>query len=161
VGIWLFVGLWMVAILFTSSVSAPAEGGPGILGFLKAKGGHVFVYAVLGWSLASALTSRAAGIGLGRRAGVALAVAVAALFAALDETRQGFVYGRTALPADVLLDTASATVGALLQRWQCRAAGTPSTPERDLPIAAGDPVGIVKRPSTDTHAAAVTRDDHL
>ncbi|MDP8925284.1 MAG: VanZ family protein [Chloroflexota bacterium] len=115
--IWLFIGLWMVAILFTSSISAPPETAGSVWGLVKAKSGHVFVYAVLGWSLFGALTSPRAGFGLGSR--LALVVTVA-LFAALDETRQSFVYGRTALPTDVLLDTASALAGALLHQRQAR-----------------------------------------
>jgi len=114
--IWLFLGLWMAAILFTSSVAAPPEPGAGGFGFLKAKAGHLFVYGVLGWTLASALTSGRAGFGLGPRVALAATVTGAALFAAFDETRQSFVYGRSGLPADVALDVVSALAGALLHQ---------------------------------------------
>ena len=114
--IWLFIGLWMTAILYTSSISAPPETAGSLFGFLKAKAGHVFVYAVLGWSIFSALTSRRAGFGLRGRLALPAVLLVAVAFAAFDETRQSFVYGRTALPADVLLDTVSALAGALLHQ---------------------------------------------
>ncbi len=125
--IWLFVGLWMAVILFTSSISAPPETVSSLVGFLRAKAGHVFVYAVLGWSLFGALTSRRAGFELRSRVALPVAVIVVVLFAAFDETRQSFVYGRTALPTDVLLDTISGLVGALLhERWMRRSASAAS-----------------------------------
>ena len=127
-GVWLFLGLWMAAILFTSSVAAPPEAAGAGFGFLKAKAGHVFVYGVLGWTLAAALTSPRAGFGLGSRTALAATVAGAALFATFDETRQSFVYGRTALPADVALDTLSALAGALLH--QRRRGGLDDRPPR-------------------------------
>jgi len=136
VAIWLFVGLWMAAILFTSSISAPPETGSSTLGFLKAKAGHVFVYAVLGWSMFGALTGPRAGFGLRPRVALPAAVLAVALFAALDETRQSFVYGRTALPTDVVLDTVSGLVGAMLN--QRRARGRVSSgPDSGKPGIAG------------------------
>ena len=128
--IWLFVGLWMVAILFTSSISAPPETVSSLVGFLRAKAGHVFVYAVLGWSLFGALMSPRAGFGLRSRVAVPVAVVVVALFAAFDETRQSFVYGRTGLATDVVLDTVSGLAGALLHGRRARAR-TPAAPGRD------------------------------
>lgn len=120
----------MALILFTSSISAPPETASSLLGFLRAKAGHVFVYAVLGWSLFWALTSPRAGFGLRSRDGVAATVAIIAMFAALDETRQSFVYGRTALPTDVLLDSVSGLVGALLHQRRA-GAKTPAAPDHD------------------------------
>ena len=135
--IWLFLGLWMAVILFTSSISAPPETVSSLLGFLKAKAGHVFVYAVLGWSLFGALTSPRAGFGLRARPSVPAVVMIVALFAAFDETRQSFVYGRTALPTDVLLDTFSGLAGALLHHRRGRGSAT-ATPGRH-------PSGVVGR----------------
>ena len=130
--IWLFVGLWMAAILFTSSVAAPPETGASILGFLKAKGGHVFVYATLGWALRYALTSPRGGFGFGGVAALFGTLATAIVFAIIDETRQSFVYGRTALPTDVLLDSVAAVAGAVLQqrsaRWLWSIPHEPSSP---------------------------------
>ena len=52
---WLAVGLWYAAIIFTSSLaSAPTTDQP-LIDYLINKGGHVFVYAVLGWLVADAL----------------------------------------------------------------------------------------------------------
>jgi VanZ family protein len=130
VAIWLFIGLWMAVILFTSSISAPPETVSSLFGFLRAKAGHVFVYAVLGWSLFGALTSPRAGFGLRSRYGVPAVVVIVALFAALDETRQSFAYGRTALPTDVLLDTASGLAGALLHQRRARTK-TSAAPRHD------------------------------
>jgi len=118
--IWLFIGLWMAAILFTSSVAAPPETGASILGILKAKGGHVFVYATLGWALRYALTSPRGGLGFGRVVALIGTLATAIVFAIIDETRQSFVYGRTALPTDVLLDSVAAVAGAVLQQRSAR-----------------------------------------
>ena len=126
--IWLFIGLWMAAILFTSSVAAPPEMGASILGFLKAKGGHVFVYATLGWALRYALTSPRGGFGFGGIAALVGTLATAIVFAIVDETRQSFVYGRTALPTDVLLDSVAALAGAVLQQRSARwLTASPST----------------------------------
>ena len=130
--IWLFVGLWMAVILFTSSISAPPETVSSLVGFLRAKAGHVFVYAVLGWSLFGALASARAGFELRARVALPVAVVVVGLFAALDETRQSFVYGRTALPTDVVLDTVSGLVGALLHQRRSRATRT-AAPGDDAP----------------------------
>ena len=130
--IWLFIGLWMSVILFTSSISAPPETVSSLVGLLRAKAGHVFVYAVLGWALFGALTSPRAGFELRSRFGVPAAVLVVALFAAFDETRQSFVYGRTGLPTDVLLDSVSGLVGTLLHQRQSHAR-SPATPGDDPP----------------------------
>lgn len=128
--IWLFVGIWMAVILFTSSISAPPDTAGSLLGLLRVKAGHVFVYAVLGWSLFGALASPRAGFGLRSRVALPVAVVVVALFAALDETRQSFVYGRTALPTDVVLDTVSGFAGSLLHQRRA-GGGTPAVPGHD------------------------------
>ena len=134
--IWYFVGLWMAAILFTSSISAPPETGSSLLGLLRAKAGHVFVYAVLGWALFGALTAPRAGFGLRSRLALPAVALTVVLFAALDETRQSFVYGRSALPTDVLLDTVSGLAGALLHQRRVRGSGA-RPPEGDLPDQVG------------------------
>jgi VanZ family protein len=114
---WLVVGLWYAAIIFTSSLaSAPTTDQP-LLDYLINKGGHVFVYAILGWLVAEALTAPAAGLALDRRLALAVTIVVSALLAGLDETRQSFVYGRTGMLSDVILDTVAASGGALLHHW--------------------------------------------
>jgi VanZ family protein len=120
---WLAVGIWCVAILFTSSLASTPEEGQPLLGYLKAKGGHVFVYAVLGWLLTETLRSPWAGLGLPARVAVPLAIVAGTIMASLDETRQLFVYSRTGQPSDVLLDTLSVSGGALLHYWLVRPVG--------------------------------------
>ena len=82
------------------------------------KGGHAFVYAVLGILLLRALapTARRPGLRLG-----ALAVALAALYAVTDEFHQSLIPGRGPHVVDVLIDIAGAALGvALLTWWRSR-----------------------------------------
>src|SRR5581483_9753337 len=131
---WLAVGLWYAAIVFTSSLaSTPDEGRP-LLSYLMNKGGHVFVYAVLGGLLVETLTSPRAGLSLQRRAAVVVTIVLGACLASLDETRQTFVYGRTGQPSDVLLDTVSLSGGTLLWAWLAQRLG--STPLAQPPADA-------------------------
>jgi VanZ family protein len=125
---WLVLGLWYAAILFTSSLTVPPEVGQPWLGFAKAKGGHIFVYAVLGWLLMETLRSRRAGFGLAARLALPVTIIASAILASLDETRQTFVYGRTGQVADVLLDTLSLSGGALLHQWLLRGLGGQPVP---------------------------------
>ncbi len=111
---WLALGLWYAAIVYTSSLTSSPETGQPLRDYLIAKSGHVFVYGVLGWIVSEALTSPRAGLNLSRRIAQAVTVLVGIVLAALDETRQSFVYGRTALPTDVLLDTVALSGGTLL-----------------------------------------------
>jgi VanZ family protein len=122
-GRWLAVGLWYAAILFTSSLaSSPVTGQP--LGdYLVAKAGHVVVYCLLGWLAVDALTAPAAGVTLRRRTALVVTVLVGIILATLDETRQAFVYGRTGLPTDVLLDAIAVSGGALLHHRLAGRAG--------------------------------------
>lgn len=114
---WLALGLWYAAIIYTSSLtSAPVSGQP-LSDFLIAKFGHVFVYSVLGWVAAEALTAPAAGLALRGRVARLTTIVLGMVLAALDETRQSFVYGRTGQLADVLLDTLAVSGGALLHHW--------------------------------------------
>jgi VanZ family protein len=132
---WLALGLWYAAIVFTSSLASAPVTDQSLTDFLIAKGGHVFVYGVLGWLASEALTSPAAGVGLGRRIAVAVTVLTGAVLASLDETRQVFVYGRTALVSDAILDTCAVSGGALLHQWL--ALGTGSPPRADEQPQAG------------------------
>src|SRR5437016_1362339 len=114
---WLAVGLWYAAIIVTSSLTSTPDNGRPLLGYLMNKGGHIFVYAVLGWLLVDTLTSARAGLSIRRRLAVAITIAAGVALASLDETRQTFVYGRTGQPSDVLLDTLSLSTGAVLCEW--------------------------------------------
>ena len=111
---WLALGLWYAAILFTSSLASTPDSGQPLRDYLISKAGHVFVYSVLGWMLADALSVEAAGLPLGRRMALAVTILTGIALAALDETRQSFVYGRSGVPSDVLIDTVALTGGALL-----------------------------------------------
>ena len=55
-----------------------------------------------------------------------MAVLTGAALATLDETRQSFVYGRSALASDAILDTCAVSGGALLHQWLALRAGSPS-----------------------------------
>ena len=114
---WFALGLWYAAIVFTSSLaSAPVTGQP--LGdYLVAKTGHVVVYSLLGWLAIEALSAPAAGLALRRKTALVVTVLLGVVLATLDETRQSFVYGRTGLPLDILLDTVAVSGGALLHHW--------------------------------------------
>jgi VanZ family protein len=122
---WIAVALWYSAIVYTSSLTSTPESGQPLRDFLIAKTGHVFVYGVLGWLLSEALTSPSSGLTLGRRVALIATILIGIALASLDEARQAFVYGRTALPADVLLDTIALSGGALLHHrlaaWSGRA----------------------------------------
>ena len=126
---WLALGLWYAAILFTSSLAATPVTNQAWSDYLIAKAGHVFVYSLLGWLASEALTAPAAGLALGRRVALVTTIVLGIVLAALDETRQSFVYGRTGLPADVLLDTVALSGGALLHQWLKGAAGAPALAE--------------------------------
>jgi VanZ family protein len=123
---WLALGLWYAAILFTSSLaSAPVTSQP-LSDYLIAKTGHVAVYGPFGWLAVAALTAPAAGLALGWRPALLTTILVGAALATLDETRQSFVYGRTGMPSDVVLDTLALSGGALLHQWLRRPVGAPT-----------------------------------
>jgi VanZ family protein len=114
---WLLVGLWYAAIVYTSSLTSTPQTSEPWRDFLIAKAGHVFVYSVLGWIISEALSAPAAGLRLGRRLALVVTIVTGALLAALDETRQSFVYGRSGQLSDVILDTLALSGGALLHQW--------------------------------------------
>ena len=131
---WLALALWYAAIVFTSSLASAPVTNQAWSDFLISKIGHVGVYGFLGWLAVEALTAPAAGLALGRRLALLLAILVGVALAALDETRQSFVYGRTGLPSDVVLDTLALSGGALLHQRLHRPLGAPA-----LAQTAGDP----------------------
>jgi VanZ family protein len=141
---WLALGLCYAAIVFTSSLAATPVTNQALSDLLIAKIGHVAVYGLLGWITVDALRARDAGLRLGRRSALLAATVVGVLLATLDEVRQSLVYGRTGVPADVLLDTIAVSGGALLHQWLAGRAGS-------LPLAetAGEPGD--QRPVEDEH----------
>ncbi len=91
-----------------------------LLNFLARKSAHVTEYAVL-----TALVLRCCGVcrPVQSRAGFVVAVAVAALWAVLDEWHQSFVPSRGGLGSDVVWDCGGALVGAAAWGlWQRRRA---------------------------------------
>jgi VanZ family protein len=123
---WLALGLWYAAIVFTSSLASAPVTNQAWSDLLVSKAGHVAVYGLLGWLAIEAVSVPAAGLALGRRGALLVTILLGAALAALDETRQSFVYGRTGLPSDVLLDTAALSGGALLHQWLHRPLGAPA-----------------------------------
>jgi len=130
---WLAVVVWIVVILFNSSIPAPPSRGPSVVSLLLAKAGHVAEFAVLGWLLVGALISPRGGFRLGPARAALATVVVGIGLGASDETRQLFVYNRTGQPIDVVIDLVSVSAGALLgaRGWRSRAdqADTPSDPD--------------------------------
>jgi VanZ family protein len=141
---WLLLGLWYAAIVFTSSLASAPVTDQSLTDFLIAKGGHIFVYGILGWLASETLTSPAAGVGLRGRIGFAVTVLTGAVLASLDETRQAFVYGRSALVSDAILDTCAVSGGALLHHWLTLRTGAP-------PRADEQPEASQQRAAEDQH----------
>ena len=137
---WVPVLTWMLVIFAASTDLMSAEHTSRFLGpflrwlipdiplatiatvqFVVRKTAHVVEYAVLG-----ALLLRATALG-GEKAGwtrVALALLLAASWAAIDEFHQSFLASRTGTPKDVMIDTAGALLGlacyARIARWKQR-----------------------------------------
>lgn len=127
---WIMLGVWYAAIIYTSSLTSAPVTGETLRDFLIAKFGHVFVYGVLGWLAAEALTAPASGLALRGRVALATTIVLGAVLASFDELRQSFVYGRTGLPTDVVLDTVALSGGALLHHWLSRyVRRSPACPE--------------------------------
>ena len=114
---WLALVVWLVAILFNSSVPGAPMPMSGLISTLISKVGHLAEYGVLAW-LAWRALFEPAGAALPRPlAGFVLVLGAGLVFAGLDELRQLFVPGRGASPLDSLLDlVAFAVTLAWLQR---------------------------------------------
>lgn len=99
---WVAAALWMGVIFALSSLpggSVPAGDYSSL--------GHFTVYAVLGALYFAALRGRHRGW-----TAVAIAVALASAYGVTDEFHQSFVPGRIPDPADWMMDTFGAFVGA-------------------------------------------------
>ena len=106
--------LWAGVIYYFSSVPDSRTGGGADLPELMfRKFAHLFVYGVLAYFIARALT----GIGWGARRVLIVGFFLCALYAASDELHQSFVPGRFGKVRDVALDSlGSALVLSLYAR---------------------------------------------
>ncbi len=106
---WLWPPLVM-AVIFVLSAQPDLSTGLGLADLVARKIAHAAVYALLcacWWRIAVAL-----GVPLPRAVALALLLTVA--YAISDEWHQSFVPGRSASGIDVAIDTAGATLAALL-----------------------------------------------
>lgn len=132
---WVAVAAWAVVIFCVSAnTGAELSAGDGIVSRVfrlvnavaaqavghevdvASPAGHFCEYAVFGALLANALRWH-----LPLRRACALAVVAASAYGVTDELHQWFVPGRTADPADWLLDTAAAALGSVAAGRLCRA----------------------------------------
>ena len=105
---WAPVVLW-AGVIFALSAIPHLSTGLGTWDLVLRKLAHLSEYALLGFLLARAV----------RRP--AVAVVLAAGYAATDEVHQTFVEGRHGAPLDVAIDTVGALVGVLVWlRWSRR-----------------------------------------
>lgn len=105
---------WAGVIFFLSSRSHMAITDDPVWDLITRKTAHIVVFAVLAYLAATA----ASVFQLPSPAVIGLVVAVA--YGALDEVHQGFVAGRSALVADVLIDAFGAAIGATIWWWRAR-----------------------------------------
>ena len=106
---WLPPALWMALIFYLSSMPDLRSDFSNDLDFVLRKIAHVLEYAVLAALLARAWP---------RRKYLFWEVfAVAALYAASDETHQLFVVGRAGSARDVLIDSIGAFLGLQVYNW--------------------------------------------
>jgi VanZ family protein len=114
---WLALVVWLVVILFNSSVPGAPMPTSGLLSTLISKVGHLVEYGVLAWLAWRALLEPRVGILPRSLTGFALVLGAGLIFAGLDELRQFFVPGRGSSPLDSLLDLVALTMSlTLLQR---------------------------------------------
>jgi VanZ family protein len=104
---WLAVIAWMTVIFILSSQPDLGEG-LGRWRFGLAKVGHVVVFTILGVLVAHAMDR----VRLSRRTWWTLVFV--AIYAIVDELHQSFVPGRTPMLMDVMIDSTSGLVGALV-----------------------------------------------
>lgn len=94
-------------------ISVQSEGYLSFVEFFIRKGAHFFTYFIIGFFWLLGLRKRVRHEWLT----ILLSILLAVGYASFDELRQSFNPGRTALMADVLLDTAGATVGVILAKY--------------------------------------------
>jgi hypothetical protein len=108
---WVPAILMMVAIYIFSSVPSQEMPDFGAFDFTIKKIGHMFGYALLGYTLL---------YGFGREKPYApwMALLLAVIYAITDEIHQSYVPGRFASPMDVLIDTSGALIGLGPWLWR-------------------------------------------
>jgi VanZ family protein len=111
IALWLPPVLYLAAIFWLSSESAPFLSAPSFPGGDKVA--HFGAYAILGALLCRAF----GGSGLSPSAALALAVITACLYGASDEWHQSLVPHRMADASDWLADTLGAAFGATVWVW--------------------------------------------
>ena len=100
----------MAVIFYLSAQQSDAD--HGLIDLLLRKLAHVMEYAVLTIAWWRAL--RGLGVSTQGRVVIALAVAVALVYAASDEFHQTFVDGRHGTPVDVLIDSIGMALAAVI-----------------------------------------------
>ncbi|UJA19544.1 VanZ family protein [Thermoleophilia bacterium SCSIO 60948] len=105
--------LGLMGLIFFLSSQSDLDTGLGTLDFILRKLGHATIFGALCglwyWTLTTRLESGTA---------LALAAAIAVLYAMSDELHQSYVTGRTGSALDVAIDSAGVVVAALaLRRW--------------------------------------------
>jgi VanZ family protein len=108
---WVPALLWAAAIFALSAQPDLPRAPLSLLDLLLKKSAHLAEYAVLAVLLHHALGP----LSRGQRARLALAWALAVLYAVSDEVHQSFVPGRTATPVDVVVDGVGALLGLALR----------------------------------------------
>jgi VanZ family protein len=114
---WVPAIAWMAVIFSLSSV--PGSSVPGRFGSLA----HFVEYAILGALLVLAIGPRV-------KAAPLVAIALSVAYAVSDEFHQAFVPGRVPDPADIAVDLAGATLGALVTWWLMKKAASRRPPSR-------------------------------
>ena len=100
----------VAAIISTLSAQPPLHVSEGALDLVLRKCAHLAVYALLAVSCVRGLAHH----GLGERAQLLGAGALALAYAISDEYHQTFVPGRSGAPRDVLIDLVGITAGLLV-----------------------------------------------
>ena len=103
--------LALMVVIFVLSAQPSLDSGLGLLDTIGRKVVHFAEYALL-----CALWWRALRTVVPARAAIAIAFALASLYAVSDEFHQSFVEGRHGSPVDWAIDTAGAGVAALALR---------------------------------------------
>ena len=120
---WLLLLLWLVAVLFNSSVAPAPLPAPGFLSMLIFEAIHAVEYGLIAWFAWRAVAEPAGGVGLPSRLSAATIVVVGFVFAGLDELRQFFVAGGSASAWQILLDGGALSLVVALRTRQTAGEG--------------------------------------
>lgn len=106
---WVSVLAWMIIIFSLSAMEGSASQGYSLFYFLERKTFHVIEYFIL-----SSLLYLAYLQSFFWKKAIWLSALCALLYASSDEWHQTFVFGRTGLPRDVLIDTVGILLAVIL-----------------------------------------------